>query len=252
MRFRSGLLLSSFLILSMSPAFAADPAYVQAGVVVRAADADAAKSGIPGIASHVPDLEKALADGAADFPPKPSGNGQMVMLTDGPAEALMAMMTAANQKQGSVAIQNPYPEAGLLLAVYYNEVGKPDDVLRIVNITLQREPVAGMNIGAHMPALFQEQGVAFAALKRWEESLAAGDAELKAANSDKDKSRAQRLRGYALIELKRLDDAQAAYTESLKLEPSNPTALNEMTYINKLRAGTNQPAGVASGDKPAL
>ncbi len=41
--------------------------------------------------------------------------------------------------------------------------------------------------------------------------------------------------GYALVELKRLDEAERAYQDSLKIEPNNPIAQNELAYIRELQ-----------------
>jgi tetratricopeptide (TPR) repeat protein len=41
--------------------------------------------------------------------------------------------------------------------------------------------------------------------------------------------------GFALIDLKRLDEAEQAFQKSLKIEPGNKVALNELGYIQDLR-----------------
>jgi hypothetical protein len=43
--------------------------------------------------------------------------------------------------------------------------------------------------------------------------------------------------GFALVELGRLDEAWQAYDDSLESEPNNPLAMQEMDYIDGLRAG---------------
>lgn len=42
--------------------------------------------------------------------------------------------------------------------------------------------------------------------------------------------------GFALIELHRLDEAEATFQESLNVEPNNRVALNELAYIRDLRS----------------
>ncbi|SDN10210.1 tetratricopeptide repeat protein [Polaromonas sp. JS666] len=42
--------------------------------------------------------------------------------------------------------------------------------------------------------------------------------------------------GFALIELSKLDEAEAVFNDSLKIEPANKVALNELAYIRDLRA----------------
>ena len=41
--------------------------------------------------------------------------------------------------------------------------------------------------------------------------------------------------GFSLIDLKRLDEAEGAFRESLKLEPMNKVALSELAYIQDIR-----------------
>lgn len=43
--------------------------------------------------------------------------------------------------------------------------------------------------------------------------------------------------GFALIDLKHLDEAERAFHESLKIEPGNKVALHELAYIKSERAG---------------
>lgn len=42
--------------------------------------------------------------------------------------------------------------------------------------------------------------------------------------------------GFALIELQRLDEAEGVFQDSLKIEPNNKLALDELAYIQQLRA----------------
>jgi Flp pilus assembly protein TadD len=41
--------------------------------------------------------------------------------------------------------------------------------------------------------------------------------------------------GFALIELKQLDEAEKTFRESLEIEPGNKVALSELAYISNLR-----------------
>lgn len=55
--------------------------------------------------------------------------------------------------------------------------------------------------------------------------------------SGHDMARAFRTRGFALIELQLLDDAELAFNESLEFDPGSEVAHNELDYIKHLRAG---------------
>ena len=228
-----------FLVLCLlaTPALADDPAWVTATALVRTADADVQKSGLAGIGSHIPELEKAMSDGAADFPPSPGADGKAIVLVDGPAEALLALAAAANKHQDTVAHPSPYPEIGLLLALYYNETKKPEEALRALEATFKLKAVTGAFVGLHDASLLTEQAASYDSLKRWSDALASADAALKASQNDRDKARSHRSRGFNLTELGRLDDAVTAYQESLKLEPNNAVAQRELAYIARLKAG---------------
>jgi tetratricopeptide (TPR) repeat protein len=94
--------------------------------------------------------------------------------------------------------------------------------------------------------LIGERGAALMLLHRPAEMLANDktgldglDAELK----PKSTARLWRGQGYALTELKRYDEAVAAYMASLKLDPGNPLALSEINYIRGLQAGGQAAPG---------
>jgi Flp pilus assembly protein TadD len=57
------------------------------------------------------------------------------------------------------------------------------------------------------------------------------------------RARAMRAQGWALIELKRLDEAEAVFHQSLSLEPGNCMALGELGYIAQRRAEANPRSG---------
>ncbi|MCB0166443.1 MAG: hypothetical protein KDI79_19595 [Anaerolineae bacterium] len=55
--------------------------------------------------------------------------------------------------------------------------------------------------------------------------------------SARDVAVAMRGRGFVLIEMKKLDEAEAMFKQSLEFEPANKVALNELRYIEHLRHG---------------
>jgi tetratricopeptide (TPR) repeat protein len=54
---------------------------------------------------------------------------------------------------------------------------------------------------------------------------------------------ARRGRGFVLIEMQRLDEAEEAFNASLEIEPGNEVALNELRYIQNLRNGGDATHG---------
>ena len=98
------------------------------------------------------------------------------------------------------------------------------------------EAVAPMSAGASI-----ERGYVLNQLGRPSEALAA----YRRSHALATRYRAQRpylavaLRGigFALIELQRIEEAEAAFHESLSIEPGNRVALHELAYIRELRGG---------------
>lgn len=84
-----------------------------------------------------------------------------------------------------------------------------------------------------------EKGFVLNQLKRHDEALdaytSAERLALKYASQRPHLAIALRGKGFALIELDHLDEAEAAFKSSLEVAPNNPLALNELNYIQRLR-----------------
>ena len=224
----------------------AEQPWVTAQTVLDATETDLQTGGLLAVAAHVADLEHALAD--ARQPAASPGAGTAYVLADGPTETLVALAAAAADRhapagQKVVALNNPYPAISLYLGSYYNEVGKPEDAMRVLDAGLALE---NSTLGLHQPLLISERGAALASMKRWPDALANYDKGLAVAGlEDRARARLYRGRGFALTELRRLDEAEQAYRESLKLDPGNAIAQQELEYIAHLRAGgATEPAGI--------
>jgi tetratricopeptide (TPR) repeat protein len=199
----------------------------------------ARSSGIAAIEPHVAAAEAALADAPSLFSDPPSDGGTTFVLTDGSAESLAVLADAAVERSGDVAaVQNPYPLLGLYLGIYYVEIGQHDEAMRVLDAGLALSPAPDRLLGETVPDLLSERGVALGRLFRWEEALANYDKGLAIpAMPDSMRAQLHRGRGFVLIEMNRLDDAEADYKRSLELDPGNPIANSELAYIEKLRGG---------------
>jgi tetratricopeptide (TPR) repeat protein len=208
-----------------------------AQAVLDATQADFMKDGLRAVEPHVADLEQALAH-ADEI--KPADDGTVYILTDGQADTVAALAGALMVKGKTdakvVAIANPYPAISLYLGSYYNEIGKPEDALRVLDRGLA---LLGDDMRAeHRSYLVGERGAALLALKRWQDALDNYQGGLKLEGlDDKTKARLHRGCGFALTELGKLDDAEAQYKTSLDLDPGNAIAIGELEYIAHLRAG---------------
>lgn len=220
--------------------------------VVKATEADLQTGGLLAVAGHVPDLERALADASQSFAAADTGTGTIYVLVDGPTEALVVLAQAASDKNTAaagrqvVAVRNPYPLVSLYLGSYYNEIGKPEEALRVLDAGLTLSAAHSLELGQHRPLLISERGAALMSLKRWPDALADYDQGLAIKGLEgRDRARLYRGRGFTLTELGRLDEAEQAYRESLKLDPDNTIAQGELEYIAHLRVGgTKEPGGI--------
>lgn len=234
------------LVAVACPTWADAPAsdctpWVKAQATFDAAFPEIKAGGIKALASHVDDFEQALAgmDKHCDMPKE----GDIVVLTDGMMETIVAMAAAQKQYPGRtvVAVRNPYPLIALFLGSYYNEIRHYEDALRVFD--LERASNKG-NAGQTRPSLIGERAAALGQLHRLDEALAAYTEGLELLGiDDKGKARMQRGRGYILTEMDRLDEAASAYQESLKLEPGNALAKSELEYIYKLELGSKKAPG---------
>lgn len=233
---------------------AADPTpghpWEQAQSLYEATMVDFQHGGFGAIASHVPDLEAALAAAGAPVR-KTIRDGQVTfVLAEGPADTLVALagQAAAQHDAGQtgqvIAVRDPYPGVALILGSYYNEVSRSEDAVRVLTLGLTANP--------NDPGLVSEKGAALVALHRWPDALADYQAGLAIPNlAPLDKARLLRGKGLVLIELGRLDDAAAAYEQSLLLDPGNAIATHELGYIAHLRAGgATAPTELTAPNKP--
>jgi tetratricopeptide (TPR) repeat protein len=216
------------------------PPWQEAATAWKATTSDLQKNGVRGIAPHVDALEDALKGGSSvDFKPYQNPDGSLIVLTDGLAETIAAMAAAAQAKQNTKAFLNPYPIISLALGSYYNEVGRPQDALRVLAEGLALSNP--LHLGATRPKLYSEEAAAFGNLKDWTHGVAACEEGLQIPAMDNgDRARLYRSRGFDLVELGQLDDGEKSYQESLKLDPQNQIALQELNYIARLRAGGNR------------
>jgi tetratricopeptide (TPR) repeat protein len=235
-----------FLIASLAlalPSTAAEHPWEADGALATTIIGQVRSQGIGAVKPHVQAIEAALKSAKSVFAKPVTDGGKIVVLTDGQTETLAALSTAAAKSADAIAIANPYPVLGLLLGSYYVETGKPREALRVLDAALLLSPLPKERLGATVPDLLSERAVALAGLKRWKDALASYDNVLRLPQVDNHmRGVAHRGRGFALVEMGRLDDAEAAYKASLKVDPGNKIALGELDYIAGLRKG-KKPTG---------
>jgi tetratricopeptide (TPR) repeat protein len=217
----------------------AGPSLTEARKMRDAANAIIAKGKIADIGPLAPALKRALAQ--PDLPEEV--DGRPAVYIDGPRERAafeQSLKATAGNGKAPIAVEDPYPLIALILGLYQNETDHPDDALLAL--------ASGFSIlqdrhlteqAATTPSLMVEMAATFNATKQPATALKAYDYVLTLPAGPVDvRSKAHRGRGYSLIELGRLDEAEAAYNDSLKIEPGNGLALRELSYIASARKGT--------------
>ena len=241
---RKLLFLGALLAVALPQSVIAQPAHPweAASALLKATEADVKGAGIAGIQSHAPAIQAALIDGQA-LPKEGVIEGNVrYVLTDGGASTLGPLLQGAIKKEPgvteTVAIRSPYPSLAFYLGAYYDEIGRFDEGLKALDAGLVLDSWKGDVFGNTQPVLVAERGAALTGLKRWPEVLANYEDGLKIQDlPDHFKAVMHRGRGFALVELGKLDEGETAYKESLKFEPGNARAQNELQYIARLRAG---------------
>ncbi|MCE9547426.1 MAG: tetratricopeptide repeat protein [Planctomycetia bacterium] len=98
---------------------------------------------------------------------------------------------------------------------------------------------SGQSLEPTNPKFAFEKAQALVNSRRFKEALALYDrvTELTAHVTVRDLAIARRGRGFVLIEMNDLNNAEIAFKSSLEFEPENEIAMNELRYIQHLRKG---------------
>jgi tetratricopeptide (TPR) repeat protein len=202
--------------------------WIAAAQLAGDVEKDLEKSSVPDIRAHRQALEDALAEGAKIFPPPPAANGAVILLTDGAAETRAALAGAPAR---AVAVDNPYPRIGYYLASYYNNTGQPLEAIRVVGVAFKLTS-GTQNLGGTLPDLYNEAGFAMEILKRWTDGLQLCRSGLTLSQADrKDRARLYHCSAYCLAELGRYGEAEDAYRQAIRLDPTDTAAPIELEFV---------------------
>lgn len=222
-----------------APAAKAVVSIADASLLLREARADLDAKDTAGFTALVGALEEALAN-----PDTPQIiDGSPVFLFNGLSENLLVQMYLKTPDARELAarsprvIEDPYPTIAFILGFHYNEIRQTDQALRVLNAGLQAlEKHLEPSLADIAPLLHLEIGATHNIAGRWQEAHDTYKAALNLPG-DSHEARMYRGMGFSLIELNRLDEAQAAFDQSLKIEPNNASAKAELAYIAQLRRG---------------
>jgi tetratricopeptide (TPR) repeat protein len=209
-------------------------------------------TGFAGIRIHVPFLQQVLDHAPQCFPAiERRGDAILIRRTDDNADygpltlMLLAHAASAGESLTVGTESNVYIRASLILGAYANEMRQFEEALSYLDRGLALQPRAFF--------LVNEKSMALSQLGRREEAhaLLRGELDSSIVNLELDRARFERMDGVTLIDLGRLDEAEAALNESIRLQPNNPTARSELRYIAQLRAGqTPENSRMIAPDAP--
>ena len=216
---------------ALSPAEASDARIVDAAT--RAAN----QKGAIALADRIPALEAVVARTPKAYSKADERDGVIRYRARSAADYLAFTATRVagfkpGEKRAIDWIPDVYMDAALLVGIYYNEIGQSDRALAVLGPAQAMAP--------DYATLLAETGAALAKLGRGPEALPLYDTALSSGDlgiSDLDKARLLRAKGFVLTDMNRLDEAERAYRDSLKLEPDHANAKSELAYIAHLRAG---------------
>lgn len=237
-----------------APYAAADRQEAEDLKVLERAEAETARSGYAGLARNARALQAALDRAPANYSAREVRPDVVIVRNSGElAETLTDLLGevaagGSGAPTRSEARRSVYPTIAFLLGSLYIEMRQPERALSVIDKGLKLQPIHA--------GLINEKAVVLSQQGRNAEALAMIDAAL-ATNAIAllpHRGRLLRARGFQLIELRRLDEAQGAYEDALKAEPNHPGAKAQLEYIATLRDGgeTRAPAytAPASGTAP--
>lgn len=152
----------------------------------------------------------------------------------GMTDALLYSVASTTMKPpvSSVVIGPAWAMAYWARGYAYNEMARYDEAIVELRKALALAPDDSQ---------YQvELAYAYQQKHEWQQSLslfqsALDYAEITASDVPEMKCKALRGQGYDLVELHRLDEAEAAYRGCLKLKPNEPKSLGELEYIRQVR-----------------
>jgi tetratricopeptide (TPR) repeat protein len=217
-------LLFLFAVALASPSFAReeDPVSVDLNTAASLAQKGDSQSAVTILDKVIGDIEN-----------RHRGSKKAYYCADGQAQVLMVLLKAASKKQDAEITNRQWCEA-LFLKGY-----------ALVSLKRTEEAGAALSKAAEMAPLNMQYANEYAewhkSTGQWQKSLdlfrqAITLVEFAPPNYVNIlHARALRGVGFNLIELKKLDEAEVAFQESLKFAPGNQMALGELDCIKKLR-----------------
>jgi tetratricopeptide (TPR) repeat protein len=163
-----------------------------------------------------------------------SGSSDTLYCARGPAETLYYLGLASAEKRGASVLAPTWSDAHYLKGYALLELGRLAESREALERAVALSPGNSQYLS--------ELGYTYQVEKNWSESLATYTAAESAAEMspdevrESDASRAMRGQGFVLVELGRLDEAEAIYRKAIATDPGDQHSAGELQYIERLRA----------------
>lgn len=183
----------------------------------------------------LPALSKSFDQVIRRFEARHAGSTEVIYCARTTEETLVYTAQAAQAKQSATVLGSTWSDAYYMKAYALLELGRLDEAQEALERTLALSPSNSMYL-AEMAFTHQTR-------KKWSEALSgyvAAEEAAEAYSPDEVKaselSRAMRGQGYALVELDRLDEAEAVYRKAMAVDPEDRASAGEIKYIEQVRA----------------
>ena len=156
------------------------------------------------------------------------------------AEALFYMARSVNQKRDAKVVSRAWSDAYMMKGYALADMGQLKEAREAVEAAVALSPFNSQYL-AELGYLHQLDHAWDRSLETYKRS--GEGAEISSPDRrNLDLARAFRGQGYALIELGRLDEAEALYRKAIELDGADTKAPNELKYIQQLRDKQAPPA----------
>jgi tetratricopeptide (TPR) repeat protein len=176
------------------------------------------------------DLDKVIAHYEARNAEKPG----TAYCARSPAESLVYLVQAAKDKTAASVYGPAWCDAYFLRGYALIELGRIGEARAALERAVQLAPREA-HYRSELAELYVRE-------KRWDEALAAFDASARVAEEsvqaerkNVELGRALRGKGFVLVELGRLEEAEAIYRKCLEIDPADTKAANELRYVQSRR-----------------
>jgi tetratricopeptide (TPR) repeat protein len=160
--------------------------------------------------------------------------GKQVYASRGMTETIYYMAMAAAAKQDAIAVDSTCADALYLRAYAGLDSGELELAEEYIRRAIAMSPANAWYLSElghihHLKRDWEQALGIFSEAEQYAKDFSPPDVQAR------ELTRAKRGVGYSLIELGRLDEAEAKFMECLEIDRNDKNALNELQYIEKLR-----------------